>query len=100
MEPWTAVNSGGWRYFAYHFNNALDKATALTGETQVDPYVLAGNATRCGAAVDYEVAPDCAGTILVAAENLNDAPYWFGFEVHPLGEVKDPNPPGLCIFVR
>ena len=100
MEPWTAVNSGGWRYFAYHFNNALDKATALTGETQVDPYVLAGNATRCGAAVDYEVAPDCAGTILVAAENLNDAPYWFGFEVHPLGVVKDPNPPGLCIFVR
>lgn len=100
MEPWTAVNSAGWRYFAYHFNNSPDKATALTGETQVDPYVLAGNATCMGAAVDYEVTPDSAGTVLVAAENLKDAPYWFGFEIHPLGEVKDPNPPGLCIFVR
>lgn len=100
MEPWTAVNSGGWRYFAYHFNNSLDKATAVTGETQIDPYVLAGNATWKANAVDYEVAPDCAGTILVAAENLKDAPYWFGFEIHPLGEVKDPNPPGLSIIVR
>lgn len=100
MEPWTAVNSGGWRYFAYHFNNSLDKAKATTGETQIDPYVLAGNATWKANAVDYEVTPDCAGTILIAGENLKDAAYWFGFEIHPLGEVVDPAPPGLCIFVR
>ena len=100
MEPWTDVNSGGWRQYAYHFDNALDRAQALTGETVVDPYILAGNATWKAAAIDYEVSPDCAGSVLVVGEYINDQPYWFGFEIHPLGEVKDPNPPGLSIIVR
>ena len=99
MEPWTAVTSGGWRYYAYHFNNTVDRATALTGETQIDPYVLAG-ATYKGAAVDYEVTPDSAGTILLAGENMKDVPYWFGFEAHPLGTVVDPPPAGLIITVK
>lgn len=100
MEPWDKVTSGGWRQYAYHFNNALERATALTGETVVDPYILAGNAICKAAAVDYDIDPDSAGTITVTGENVNMQPYWFGFEIHPLGEVKDPNPPGLCIFVR
>lgn len=100
MEPWADVNSGGWRQYAYHFDNALDRAQALTGETVVDPYILAGNATWKAAAIDYEVSPDCAGSVLVVGEYINDQPYWFGFEIHPLGEVKDPNPPGLSIIVR
>ena len=100
MEPWADVNSGGWRQYAYHFDNALDRAQALTGETVVDPYILAGNATWKAAAIDYEVSPDCAGSVLVVGEYIKDQPYWFGFEIHPLGEVKDPNPPGLSIIVR
>ena len=100
MEPWDKVTSGGWRQYAYHFNNALERATALTGETVVDPYILAGNAICKAAAVDYDIDPDSAGTITVTGENVNMQPYWFGFEIHPLGEVIDPNPPGLCIFVR
>ncbi len=99
MEVWGAVNSGAWRYFAYHFNNTLDKAAALTGETQIDPYLLAG-ATYKGVAIDYEVTPDSAGSILIAAENLKDVPYWFGFEIHPLGSVVDPPPEGLIITVK
>ena len=72
----------------------------INGNTTVDPYIVAGNAACRAAAVDYEVAPDSAGTVLVSAENINNYPNWFGFEIHPLGEVKDPNPPGLSIIVR
>ena len=99
LEP----NSGykaTYRYFAYHLNSSKDRSGDINGNTTVDPYIVAGNAACRAAAVDYEVAPDSAGTVLVSAENINNYPNWFGFEIHPLGEVKDPNPPGLSIIVR
>ena len=89
-----------YRYFAYHFNNFKDRAEDLDGNTTVDPYVVAGNAALKAAAVDYEVTPDSAGTILVSAENIQNSPNWFGFEITPLGEVVDPPPPGLTIIFR
>lgn len=99
LEPNSSYKAT-YRYFAYHLNSSKDRSGDINGNTTVDPYIVAGNAACRAAAVDYEVAPDSAGTVLVSAENINNYPNWFGFEIHPMGEVIDPNPPGLCIFVR